>query len=873
VNWILGKPNSNQDVIQSRLFSLAVLFHLIGSVILTLAPVVRYHSWLADLRWQQWIGFIVWFASFVFFYRILTRVLPDRDPYILPIVSLLTAWGLLTIYRLDPSTGFRQTIWLAIGIILLTVIIRFKNGLDFLRRYKYIWLILGLLLTLLTFIVGVYPGGIGPSLWLNFFGVFFQPSEILKILLVIFLAGYFADNVGIRFSLPRLLTPTLVLVGAAFLILVAQHDLGTATLLIGIYAGIIYLASGKRRLLLISAVVVVVALSIGYQVFDVIQLRIEAWLNPWLDPNGRSYQIVQSIIAIANGGLFGRGIGLGSPSVVPVAQSDFIFPAIFEETGLLGAAGIILLYAFFMIRGFTIALQSPNQFQRYLAAGLTLAITVQAILIIGGSIRMLPLTGVTLPFVSYGGSSLLMGFISIALLLLVSNQPDKLPANLEYSQPFRLVSTVFLVLFSVLILISTWWSLIRADDLLSRNDNPRRFISDRYVLRGSIFAQDNQVLVSTIGEAGNFSNYLSYPKLSSVIGYSDSNYGQAGLEFSQDLLLRGVSPENYWQVFTSRLLFGQYPQGFDIRTSIDLDLQKKVDAYLGNSQGSILVMNSDSGEILALATSPTFDSNDLAGNMESWKSDPSSPLLNRATQGLYPPGSITGGLIFNYLLSTGDNLPGLPTFPISTELNNTYYCADQSGSQLTWEEFISAGCPFALDQMSSVINSVGLYNIYKRYGLLDQPDIQIESVLPVNIGAFGDKVSLFNGNANLLVTPLQVAMAYAPFSNKGYFVEPSIAEAYRSSDGTWQLIPSFSEKEKSQIKITSELPSSSLAPGLGWQLSATVPTETGTLDWFVMGTTQNWQGVPIIIVIAIEDSTPAKAQSKGISTYLAATNQ
>ena len=257
-------------------------------------------------------------------------------------------------------------------------------------------------------------------------------------------------------------------------------------------------------------------------------------VNPWLDSNGRSFQIVQSIITVANGGIFGRGIGLGSPGVVPVAHSDFIFPAIFEETGLLGAAGLILLFTFFMIRGFSIALNAPNQFQRFLSAGLTTMITVQAVLIIGGSIRLLPLTGVTLPFVSYGGSSLVTSFVAAFLLLIISNNAETQPAVLDRGQPYRMVGSVFLTAFAALFLLSTWWSVIRSDDLLSRNDNPRRFISDNYVMRGSIFDQNDQLLASTTGDPGNYIRTLTYPPLSSVIGYSDVNYGQAGLEASQD---------------------------------------------------------------------------------------------------------------------------------------------------------------------------------------------------------------------------------------------------------------------------------------------------------------------------------------------------
>ena len=248
------------------------------------------------------------------------------------------------------------------------------------------------------------------------------------------------------------------------------------------------------------------------------------------------------------GAYLAGGSGWGRLVSFLLLHSDFIFPAIFEETGLLGAAGLILLFTFFMIRGFSIALNAPNQFQRFLAAGLTTAITVQALLIIGGSIRLLPLTGVTLPFVSYGGSSLVTSFVAAFLLLIISNNSETQPAVLDRGQPYRMVGGVFLTSFAALFLLSTWWSVIRSDDLLSRNDNPRRFISDNYVMRGSIFDQNDQLLAATTGDPGNYIRTLAYPPLSSVIGYTDANYGQAGLEASQDNLLRGVS----------RQIFGRY---------------------------------------------------------------------------------------------------------------------------------------------------------------------------------------------------------------------------------------------------------------------------------------------------------------------------
>jgi cell division protein FtsW (lipid II flippase) len=846
---------------------LAILFHFLGCAILTLAPVVRFHNWSTELKWQQWVGFVVWLICFSLIQRQVNKILPDRDPYLVPLISLFTSWGLLTIFRLAPNFGFRQTLWLAVCSVLFIGFLRVSSLLHILRRYKYVWLTAGLLLTILTFIFGTYPGGIGPNLWLGCCGVFIQPSEVLKTLLIIYLAAYLADGLPAQYKLTRLLAPTLVISGIALLLLIAQRDLGTATLFILLYTIVIYLATGNKKVLFISFGAIIAAFVVGYLTFDVIQLRIEAWLNPWLDPNGRSYQIVQSIIAIANGGIFGRGIGLGSPGVIPVAHSDFIFPAIFEETGLLGAGVLLILYAIFAIRGFSIALHAPNNFQRFLAAGLTTAIASQTILIVGGTIRLLPLTGVTLPYVSYGGTSLLTSFFSGILLLIISNQSEDQPAALGRAKPYLIIGSAILAAIFSLISISVWWSVVRGDDLLTRNDNPRRFISDQYVSRGSIYDRNNQLLVETIGVPGTYSRELKYPQLSAVLGYSDINFGQAGLEASQDSTLRGISENSYGDYLVSRILYSQYPSGSDLRLSLDLNLQQVADKQLYGQTGSIVVLNAETGEILSLSTSPTFDANELKDNMETWKNDPSSPLMNRVTQGLYPPGSATGGFLLSFLLNKGNFPPS--DFVINNA--NTSDCAIQSTSIPTLEESIRDGCQSILASLSSNIQPIEVITLYRNLGLFDQPELQIESSNADVMPAFSDFNALYHGDTNLLVTPLQMALAAASLSNNGYLVQPSLVTSYRKPDSDWltisndlerKVIPSIDVKNAASLLHQGTLP--------GWEISAAVPIKNGELDWFIKGTPDNWRGTPFVVVVALENSSAESAKNVGTSIFSAA---
>ena len=369
---------------ESRLFRLAAGFLFTFSIALTTSEAVRFQTWTADLHWNHWTGYILWLAGFTFILRQSRKFFPDHDPYIIPIASFLSGWGLLTIWRLDTYFGTRQTIWLAICLAVFWFGLREKSLLPLLKRYRYIWLFSGLILTALTFVFGTYPGGEGPRLWLGCCGLYFQPSELLKLLLIIYMAAYLSSQTTIWPGLLQFLSPTLALVGAAIILMLGQRDLGTASIFILLYFLIIYLVIGKRRIMLLSLFLLLASVLLGYSQLGIIRFRIDSWLNPWIDPSGRSYQIIQSIMAVASGGIFGRGPGLGNPQLVPVAQSDFIFAAIAEEIGLAGTIGIICLLALLISRGFHIAINATNHYQRYLSSGITVYFTIQSFLIIGG---------------------------------------------------------------------------------------------------------------------------------------------------------------------------------------------------------------------------------------------------------------------------------------------------------------------------------------------------------------------------------------------------------------------------------------------------------------------------------------------------------
>ncbi|MEN8171482.1 MAG: FtsW/RodA/SpoVE family cell cycle protein [Chloroflexota bacterium] len=648
--------------VSRRLFRLTVLFTGFYALALTISPAVVARSWGAGLRWEHWLGFAVWLAGFWIVYLLTERYLPQSDPYLLPLTALLTGWGLMTIWQLTPIFGLRQSLWLAVTLTLFSLGLRAPSDLNFLRRYKYLWLTGGLILTALTLIFGTNPMGFGPRLWLGCCGIYFQPSEPLKLLLVIYLSAYFSER-GFEKNTKKLkiLAPTLVMTGIALLLLLVQRDLGTASIFIFLYSVMVYLAMGWRWIPALSALGIGLAGLAGYATFDVIRLRVEAWVNPWLDPSGRSYQIVQSLIAVANGGIFGRGPGLGNPEVVPVTHSDFIFAAIAEGTGLVGSIGLLVLLALLTHRGLSIALRAENTFHRYLAASLTAYIAAQSVLIIGGNLRLLPLTGVTLPFVSYGGSSLLISIMALLLLMQISADASEdrspSPSNIPI---FNLASFLFISLGAAA-LVTGWWAYQRGPALLTRTDNPRRALADLSVPRGALLDRYNTPLVETRGEPGYYQRVSLAPALGPLLGYNHAVYGQAGLEASLDSYLRGLQGSDPLTLWGHHLLYGQPPPGLDTRLTIDLNLQNAADQLLGEHTGALLLLNAENGEILALASHPTYDSNHLDESWESLVTDENSPLLNRVSQGRYPAEN-WGGFPLPELNAAPLRLPGSQAF-------------------------------------------------------------------------------------------------------------------------------------------------------------------------------------------------------------------
>ncbi|WP_370543674.1 FtsW/RodA/SpoVE family cell cycle protein [Glaciihabitans sp. INWT7] len=378
-------------------------------------------------------------------------VAAQADPFILPVITLLNGLGIAEIYRLDigknqsgwEAAGVRQIAWTALAMLLaLAVLIVIRNH-RVLQRYRYIAMFVGIVLLLMPMLPGIGQTINGARLWIRFGSFNFQPGELAKIALAIFFAGYLVTArdslslvgrkfLGMRFPRVRDLGPILVIWLAAMAVLVFQRDLGTALLFFGLFLVMIYVATGRLSWVILGLALFVGGALIASQLLGYVGGRFSSWLdafNPKIyDAPGGSYQLVQGIFGLAHGGLIGTGWGQGSPGIVPLAESDYIIASLGEELGLAGLFAILALYLLFVSRGFRIGFAGQDDFGRLLGVGLSFVIALQVFIVLGGVTRVIPLTGLTTPFLAAGGSSLVANWIIAALLLRLSdsvrNQPQ-----------------------------------------------------------------------------------------------------------------------------------------------------------------------------------------------------------------------------------------------------------------------------------------------------------------------------------------------------------------------------------------------------------------------------------------------------------------
>lgn len=654
------------------------------------------------------LGLFAAFAAAHIAERILA---PGADPAILPIVFVLSGIGITFVTRLKPELAMNQLMILFASIALMVVTLALVRNLDMVRRYKYTFGIIGIVLLLLPMFVGttIY----GSKLWISIPGIgTIQPGEFAKIFIVLFLAGYLSENrellsisnhkfLGLKIPRFRLLLPLLVVWGVCMAIVAFERDLGSALLFYTVFLMMLYVATGRVSYVVIGILLLLIGGFGMYQIMDHVQVRFNIWLNPFADPQGDGYQLVQSLYSLADGGLVGVGIGRGLSSSIPVVESDFIFSAIGEEMGLLGGAAVLLLFMLFAVRGLTVAARAKSDLAAFIASGLTASISFQAFLIVGGVTRLIPLTGVTLPFMSQGGSSLLASFIIVALLMRAGDEATGRNVELagtgtgqaEASTPsltaagvskagtriFGAVSgsavgsharpgsrvrrraldtpesgvlgrvalakrltrevVLFTGLFALLIGNLTYIQVVMAKTYQEMPNNNHTIAKAAYIKRGSIITSDGVTLAESLQqEDGTY--VRSYPNgnmAAHTVGYFSNQYGASGIEASQNETLTGSQDYSSWQNAINSLAGISQP-GNSVQLTIDSRIQAAAELALSGKRGAIVVLDPRTGAVLAKASAPSYDNSDVSALMGG-TDDGDQSLFDRATQALYTPGS------------------------------------------------------------------------------------------------------------------------------------------------------------------------------------------------------------------------------------------
>jgi cell division protein FtsW (lipid II flippase) len=396
------------------------------------------------------LSYALFFLALYLIAHIAARLtVPNADPYLLPMAGLLTAIGVTEIYRLHPDDAFKQGVWIVVGVALFALTL-FLLRYDYraLESYKYIFGLTAIALLVLPILPVLGLTVNGARLWVHFGSLRFQPGELAKIMLIIFLAGYMREKREVLAQgRPKDWGPLLVIWVLAMLVLLETRDLGGGLLYFGIFLAMLYVATSRIAYVAAGFGLFLVGALGVWKVTPHVQERVTIWLHPWtehkvhcplngemtLRQNCQSFQLVKSLYSIGHGGYGGTGLGKGTfftlsdhpRPIIPSLNTDFIFSALAQEIGLIGAAGLLLIYMVFVLRGIRISLLAQDGFSKLLAAGLTFGFALQTFIIVGGVLRIIPLTGITLPLVSYGGSSVVANFLLLAGLLLVSNRANR----------------------------------------------------------------------------------------------------------------------------------------------------------------------------------------------------------------------------------------------------------------------------------------------------------------------------------------------------------------------------------------------------------------------------------------------------------------
>ncbi len=760
-------------------------------------------------------------AAFIAAHLAVRRFTPGADPGLLPIAFVLAGTGLAFVTRLDATLAASQVTWLFVGVAALIAVLVFVPSLEQLARYKYTIMVVGILLLVAPAIIGVEVNG--AKLWIRFAGMSFQPGEIAKICIIVFLAAYLSEHremlsvstrrvLGMRLPEPRTLGPLLLMWAVSLFVLIFERDLGSSLLLFGIFLVMIYAATGRPGYVVVGLALFGAGGFAAWRMFDHVQTRIAIWIDPFVDAAGRGYQLVQSLFAFAAGGLTGTGLGQGLPTRIPFVETDFIFSAVGEELGLLGASAIIICFIIFTLRGLATASHARSDMAAFTAVGVVAALAIQAFVIIGGVTRLIPLTGVTLPFMSYGGSSLVSTFIMLGLLLHAGDEATGFESEMQMTSTdlgvlgrfalgrrLTLVASVLSVLLAALVVNLTWIQVVQARSLQNHTANTRGIAEQARQDRGSIITRDGTVLAESVPDGREFKR--TYPAgglAAHIVGYHSARYGRAGIESAANDALTGRRALRTIDDLIAQAT-GRPVEGDDVILTIDADVQKAAESALGSRRGAIVALDPRTGEVLASVSRPGYDPGKVDAEWETLSTAEGAPLLDRSRQALRAPGSTFKVVTLTGALSSGTAKPTSTYSGASPmEIGNAPVTNFEGGSYGTVDlrRATMSSINTVFGQVAVQLGAPALVGQAERFGFNSELGFELPakvSLMPdpgemttweTAWAGIGQPVGEHESPPGPQASVMQMALVAAGLANDGVVMRPYVIREVRDSTGT-----------------------------------------------------------------------------------------
>ncbi|GAB4459700.1 MAG: hypothetical protein OHK0029_22600 [Armatimonadaceae bacterium] len=804
---------------------------------------------------------------------LLRHVRPRSDPFLLPIAVLLTSLGVLLLFALkDPLRDRLSFVGQTVGILsggTLAVLLPLTNLWNRLplHRYGYVYAVAAVGLTALLGVLGSGPGGVRLSV------AGMQPVEGIKILMVLFLAAYLAERGSLlndplrRFGpipLPRKedVLPLLALYALPLILFAIVRDLGPALLLFSIFLTLLYLVTGRGIYVAAGAGVLLLGGFIGYKLrLGVLGTRIDMWLSPWQNNSTSGDHLALGWWGLASGGIIGSGLGLGGSNFIPRAGSDLAFAAIGEEAGLLATVAVLACFLVLTARGLRISERVPTQFERYTAAGLTGLLTLQTLVLVGGTLGLIPLAGITLPLVSYGKSSLIASFLILGILLSLSDRDPQAPvaASAEYRAAsdrlmrfFALTLGLLCVLRLLYLQFFMSWAVAGrvvvtpdADRVRRPHINPRLLALANEIPRGRLLDRNGAVLAVT---KGNRRVYPYGAAFGHLIGYADPAVGgPTGLEAEFAPQLRGFSSwADLVRVWQAKDLPGfRLPEGKDVILTLDAELQKAALAALKEragqirdrktgrrkNRGAVVVLDVQTGGVLAAVTLPTFDPNKLTVQvLQALNTDVNNdyPLINRAISGYYPPGStfkmVTAASLLQHNQGDFTTLCNHVATRLVWKANGETYArkrvvddeSERAHGRVNLSEAVEESCNIYFARAGIELGAEKLRQTAEQFGFRKLPSLSLfAQELP----------DIAYGQGPLLTTPLEMANVAATVANGGTLLMPRyLKERKPEVRGT----PLAAEDAERLARMMRQVVTSGTAAGKFGGVGATVAGKTGT---------------------------------------------